>query len=285
MRIPCVIPLYPSLLKHMVRAKYEHGSISTQVADVFSGATIDIMTDTPEHTYPHAAPNWCRNTVFEVLDCGVVTYAEGMSLQEKNRDEVLAAREGGGEIGRLLLLEHDPPVVTITKRPGAADHLIATEEQLALAGVEVCKTDRGGDITYHGPGQLVAYPILDLNMLGLNLHAYMRFLEEIVITVCSSFGVEVQRDTGATGVWVGDAKICALGVRVRRWVTTHGLALNVSTNLDHFGLIVPCGLAGRPVTSLSRELGDRCPTMPEVKHRLAEEFFAMTSKCSDKGNG
>jgi len=243
------------------------------------------MTDTPGHTHPRAAPNWCRNTVFEVLDCGVVTYAEGMSLQEKNRDEVLAARDQDSEIGRLLLLEHDPPVVTITKRPGAADHLIATEEQLALAGVEVCKTDRGGDITYHGPGQLVAYPILDLNMLGLNLHAYMRFLEEIVIAVCSSFGVEAQRDTGATGVWVGDAKICALGVRVRRWVTTHGLALNVSTNLDHFGLIVPCGLAGRPVTSLSRELGDRCPTMPEVKHRLAEEFFAMTSQCSDKGNG
>jgi len=221
----------------------------------------------------------------EVLDCGVISYAEGAPLQEKYRDEVLAARQQGGEIGRLLLLEHNPPVVTITRRRGAAEHLIATEAQLLRAGIEVRRTDRGGDITYHGPGQLVAYPIVDLNVLGLNLHAYMRFLEEIVINVCRSFGVEGRRDPGATGVWVGEAKICAMGVRIRRWVATHGLALNVTTNLDHFGLIVPCGLAGRPVTSLSRELGDTCPSMPEVKRRLADEFCAMTAQAVGDRSG
>lgn len=260
----------------MIRSKPERGSNETQVAVVFSGATIDIMADSTGHPQQHATPKQCDFQQLEVLDCGVVTYGQGMTLQEKHRDEVLAARDQGGETGRLLLLEHDPPVVTITKRPGASEHLIATEAQLARAGVEVCRTDRGGDITYHGPGQLVAYPILDLNMLGLNLHAYMRFLEEIVITVCRSFGVEARRDAGATGVWVGDAKICALGVRIRRWVATHGLALNVTTNLDHFGLIVPCGLSGRPVTSLLQELGDQCPSMPEVKQRLGEEFAKMT---------
>ena len=224
-----------------------------------------------------------------VIDAGSVPYADALTMQTQLRDEVLAARESAGAVGRLILLEHDPPVVTVSRRPSARRHLLASPDLLARHGVEVRPTDRGGDITYHGPGQLVAYPILDLNTLGLNLHAYLRFLEQIVIDLCASFGVAAHRDESATGVWVGGdpdatgvagpspaggAKICAIGVRVRRWVTTHGLALNVTTNLDHFGLIVPCGLAGRPVTSLQRELGDRCPPMPEVKARLAEGFRA-----------
>src|SRR5690606_29440764 len=148
-------------------------------------------------------------------------------------------------------------------------HVLATPGLLARHGVELVETDRGGDVTYHGPGQLVAYPIVDLNRVGLRLHEYMRALEGAVIAAVAGFGVAGERDPAATGVWVPgavrgeSAKLCAMGVRVRRWVSMHGLALNVTTDLSHFGLIVPCGLAGRPVTSLHALLGDRCPPMAE----------------------
>ena len=213
-----------------------------------------------------------------MIDLGRVGYADGLEVQHAHHAEVLAGRErGAAEVGRLLLLEHDPPVITVSRRPGARAHLVASDSALTRAGVEVSETDRGGDITYHGPGQLVAYPIIDLNRLGLGLHAYMRMLEEIAIGVCARFGVEAGRDPGATGVWVGagagaGAKICAMGIRVRRWVTLHGLALNVTTDLSHFDLIVPCGLAGRSVTSLERELGDACPPMEAVKRAMGERF-------------
>jgi lipoyl(octanoyl) transferase len=255
-----------------------------------------------------------------VIDLGRMAYEPAYQLQREHLEEVLASRGAGRpEVGRLLLVEHDP-VITISKRPTAAGHLVATEEVLLREGVAVARTDRGGDITYHGPGQLVAYPILDLNHLNLRLHEYMRLLEEVVIQTCARFGVRARRDEGATGVWVdldgatgragsgggsatapvdepedgptsgaggrvhrpskatvggtmgdsaGGAKICAMGVRLRKWVSMHGLALNVRTNLDHFQLIVPCGLIGRPVTSLEHLLGDRCPPMDEVKRELA----------------
>jgi lipoyl(octanoyl) transferase len=180
------------------------------------------------------------------------------------------------EPGRVLFVEHDP-VITISNRAGASNHLIATPEALAALGVTIERTDRGGDITYHGPGQLVVYPILDLNLLNLGLHAYMRLLEAAVIDTCAAFGIEARRDASATGVWIGDpgAKICAMGVRVRRWVSLHGLALNVATDLSHFDLIVPCGLVGRPVTSLERELGRRgapAPSISEVADQLAMDL-------------
>ncbi len=213
-----------------------------------------------------------------VIHAGVLPYAEGYRLQCLHVEEVLAARETGApEVGRVLLLEH-PPVITVSRRAGAANHLIATPEELARRGVEVAETDRGGDITYHGPGQLVAYPILDLSLLNLGLHAYMRMLEAVVIAVCARFGVTGSRDATATGVWVANepkaaaSKIAAMGVRVRKWVSMHGLALNVETDLSHFDLIVPCGLAGRSVTSLRRELGDGCPSMAQVRETLAEEL-------------
>jgi len=136
----------------------------------------------------------------------------------------------------------------------------------------VVETDRGGDITYHGPGQLVAYPILDLNRYGLGLHAYMRLLEQVVIDTVAVWGVVGERDPGATGVWVRGRKIAAFGVRVRKWVSMHGLALNVTTILDHFGLVVPCGLVGRGVTSLHGELGARCPAMDDVKRTLVRSL-------------
>jgi lipoyl(octanoyl) transferase len=210
--------------------------------------------------------------VLSVEDLGRRSYAEAYELQTRRRDTVLARRaEESSPAGALLLVEHDPPVITISRRANASGHVLATPAVLDAAGVEVQPTDRGGDVTYHGPGQLVAYPILDLNRLGLNLHAYMRLLEDVVIAVCRGFGVDAGRDTQeppATGVWVGGRKIAAMGVRVRKWVTMHGLALNVSTDLSHFDLIVPCGLAGREVTSLERELGE-APSMADVKRELA----------------
>ena len=211
---------------------------------------------------------------FIVEDLGRLSYEDAYARQTQERDEVLRWRdhhEPPRPAGILLLVEHQPPVFTISRRAGAADHLLADPATLRAAGIEVRETDRGGDITYHGPGQLVAYPILDLNRLGLNLHGYMRFLEDAVIEVCRGFGVPAGRDHAdppATGVWTNGRKIAAMGVRVRRWVTMHGLALNVSTDLSHFDFIVPCGLAGRAVTSLERELGT-APDMQDVKTSLA----------------
>lgn len=236
--------------------------------------------------------------LFTTIDLGRMAYAPAYNLQGEYLDRVLAEREAAAVrtadsphpgVGYVLLVEHDPPVITMTRRPAAASHLLATADALKREGIEVIETDRGGDITYHGPGQLVAYPILDLNVLKLRLHDYMRLLESAVIDTCGVFGVAGHRDACATGVWVGqggtpachgmepvdakpnDSKICAMGVRVRRWVSMHGLALNVTTNLAHFKHIVPCGL-GRPVTSLSEQLGDRCPAMPLVKIELVRHL-------------
>lgn len=223
-----------------------------------------------------------RARAFEVVDLGRMAYAPAFEKQLECVDRVLADRDAMGEnrdsAGFLLLVEHDPPVITVSRRAAAAQHLLASTAQLDRLGIEVAPTDRGGDITYHGPGQLVAYPILDLNLLGLRLHEYMRALEEAVIGVCAGYRVSAMRDTNATGVWIPDArgapsrKISAMGVRVKRWVSMHGLALNVSTDLTHFDLIVPCGLPGRPVTSLARENGESAPTMAAVKSSLVEQL-------------
>jgi lipoyl(octanoyl) transferase len=241
--------------------------------------------------------------MLEVIELGQMDHAAAFEVQRQHHARVLELRDAGTpEVGRLLFVEHVPPVITVSRRPDAREHLTATPEMLARAGVEVCETDRGGDITYHGPGQLVAYPIIDLNTLGLNLHAYMRLLEDVVIATLARFGVEGKRESGATGVWVvseaspppasktrpppplgaGEeagrlSKICAMGVRIRRWVTMHGLALNITTNLEHFDLIVPCGLAGRGVTSLRQLLGEDCPSMDEVKRVMAGEFRRATA--------
>lgn len=219
-------------------------------------------------------------------DLGTLAYAEAYAQQQQMLETIVAARDSAAPLlGHVFLVEH-PPVITVSARTSAAANIIASPQQLEAAGVSVAPTDRGGDVTYHGPGQLVAYPIIDLNAFGLRLHEYMRLLEQVVIDTCTRFGVGSQRDPGATGVWVpaqndptdspaGDSmaharKIAAMGVRVRKWVSMHGLALNVTTNLDHFRLIVPCGLVGRPVTSLQRELGDRCPKLAQVKSALLE---------------
>jgi lipoyl(octanoyl) transferase len=181
-----------------------------------------------------------------------------------------------------MLVEH-PPVITIGRRPDAQQHLLASPKFLELRGVEIVETDRGGDITFHGPGQLVAYPIIPLNTYNFNLHSYMRFLEEVVIQTLATFHLQALRDPSpkpATGVWIPDpaaqspdglAKICALGIKVRRWVTLHGIALNVTTDLSFFDLINPCGLS-RPVTSLQKLLRTNAPEMARVKEAFQRTF-------------
>jgi lipoyl(octanoyl) transferase len=231
------------------------------------------------------APDLTGHPLLPARDLGVISYDDAFDIQRAVHARVLAQRDTtDAPLGELLLLEHTP-VITLSKRATAADHLLASDELLARQGVALHETDRGGDITYHGPGQLVAYPILDLNRLNLGLHDYMRALEQVVIDTCAHFNVPAQRDPDATGVWtVPDAhrpaaKLCAMGIRVRRWVSMHGLALNNTTNLDHFALIVPCGLAGRPVTSLQRETGGAHPDMDTLKGALAERFRAWITSC------
>ena len=205
------------------------------------------------------------------VNLGRLPYAEAYLVQAAAVEEVVARRETAtAMIGTVFFVEHEP-VVTVSRRPEARKNLVASEEMLRQAGVEVQETDRGGDVTYHGPGQIVCYPVLDLNVLNLGIHAYMRLLEQAVIDTCAEFGVGCGRDAGATGVWTlgADAtpasKIAACGVRVRKWVSMHGLALNVAPEMRHFQLIVPCGLVGRQVTSLKLELQEKSPPLAQVQ--------------------
>jgi lipoate-protein ligase B len=185
--------------------------------------------------------------------------------------ELVKARQAGEATDHLLLLEH-PSVITVGVRgrsnPG---HLLASRTTLRDEGIEVHDVARGGDITYHGPGQLVGYPILSLKPDRCDVHRYVADLEEVLIRTAATFGVEAERVPGMTGVWVGNNKLGAIGVRLSRWVTSHGFAFNVSTNLDHFRFIVPCGLEGRGVTSLQRLL-ETPPTRAEVEEALVAEF-------------
>jgi lipoyl(octanoyl) transferase len=212
-----------------------------------------------------------------LYDAGLLAYRPAWELQLQWQEQVSA---GVHPQGVLMLVEH-PPVITIGRHPGANEHLLASERMLSARGVEVVETDRGGDITYHGPGQLVAYPIVPLNTYNFNLHSYMRFLEETVIRTLAGFGIAALRDPmpkPATGVWVNLpdarlAKICALGIKVRRWISLHGIALNVTTDLEYFNLINPCGLS-RPVTSMRQILGTHTPGMAAVKEAFAHAFNA-----------
>lgn len=202
---------------------------------------------------------------------GLVSYADGVALQSQLVDQ----HKKGEGIDTLLLLEH-PPVITLGSRTRSGQtHIVAPADVLAARGVTVTETARGGDVTFHGPGQLIAYPILDLKPDRCDVHAYVRDLEEVVIRVAADFGISAHLVLGLTGVWVGEDKLAAIGVRISRWVTHHGFALNVSTDLSYFDLIVPCGIVGRGVTSLERILGQR-PSLREVEdrviHRTTEVF-------------
>ena len=169
----------------------------------------------------------------------------------------------------LLLTEHEH-VYTIG-RSGNANHLLAQNEEMKASGIALYFNDRGGDITYHGPGQLVGYPILDLHSHYLDLHRYLRDLEEVIIRTLRSYGIEGKRDPGYTGVWVGGDKICAIGIKANRWITMHGFALNVSTDLSLFGRIIPCGIFEKGVTSLHEHLAAP-PPMSDVLDRVVGEF-------------
>jgi lipoate-protein ligase B len=201
------------------------------------------------------------------LDIGRAAYEPALALQERLVAEVKAA---GDERAFLVLVEHDPPVITLGR--GAEDrHVVASAERLAAEGIEVQASSRGGDVTYHGPGQIVGYPIVRLDLHGRDVHRYLRDLEEALIRTLGRFGVEGYRAEGLTGVWVGEEKIAAIGVAVTRWVSYHGFALNVAPDLSHFDLIVPCGIRERGVTSLARLTGEGV-SVEAVKPPLVECF-------------
>ncbi len=208
-----------------------------------------------------------------MYDLGKMAYEPALEFQREVQRGVIERRGGiNPSPFHLLLVEHDPPVITVSKRLEVNKNLLASTEQLQNAGVQLCQTDRGGDITYHGPGQLVGYLICDLNALGLRLHGYMRFLESTIIDVLDSFGIKGHQDDCATGVWVENSKVCAMGVRISRWVSMHGFALNVAPNMEHYNLIVPCGLVGRSVTSLQQILDTQCPSMETLKEVVTKTF-------------
>ncbi len=206
----------------------------------------------------------------QVQRLGLVPYAEGLAIQQR----LVEQRKAGAIPDQLLLLEH-PPVITVgVKARHDRSHVLETPERLAAAGVEVVETGRGGDVTYHGPGQLVGYPIIDLSPDRRDVHRYVRDLEEVLIHAVGRFGIAAGRSTGLTGVWVGDTKLAAIGVRIARWVTSHGFALNVTTDLEHFALIVPCGLAGKGVTSIDKLIG--APVrMADVESAVIAAFEAV----------
>src|SRR5262245_20691250 len=197
----------------------------------------------------------------QVRRLGRVAYAEGLELQAR----LVAQRQAGEIPDTLLLLEHDP--VFTLGRNARAENVLFPAEALRERGFEVFETGRGGDVTYHGPGQVVGYPILDLSDRR-DVHRYVRDLEEGMVRTCAGYGLAASRVAGLTGCWLGDDKIGAIGVRIVRWVTSHGFAFNVDTDLAPFQLIVPCGIRGRGVTSLARALGRPVP-LDEVMDALA----------------
>ncbi len=218
-------------------------------------------------------PSVVRNV--EVRRLGVVDYAEAREMQRA----LVQARHEDRVPDLLLLLQH-PPVITLgIKGDGGRSNILATEERLAALGVHVQEAGRGGDVTYHGPGQIVGYPIVSLRPDRLDVHRYVRDIEEVMIRVCADYGLAAGRIKGLTGTWLhadspAPEKIGAIGVRISRWITSHGFAFNVSTELDHFDLIVPCGLAGRGVTSLEKATGRRVP-LREVEDAIVRHFAAV----------
>jgi len=203
-----------------------------------------------------------------VRHLGRVPYAEGLNIQE----QLVAERQAGRIVDVLLLLEHDP--VFTMGRNAHAENVLLSPEALRARGFEIFETGRGGDVTYHGPGQVVGYPILELPADRRDVHRYVRDLEEVMIRCCADYGVVATRIAGKTGAWVGSEKVGAIGVRIARWVTSHGFALNVANDLAPFGLIVPCGIRDHGVTSLSALAGRDVPS-GEVAVRLAGHLAAV----------
>ena len=210
-----------------------------------------------------------------VVRPGRVGYAQALANQREAADALRAGR--GPET--LFLLTH-PPVVTMGRR-ATLDHVLFSTEELAARGVEIVDTDRGGDVTFHGPGQVVGYPILDLRRRGLGAHTYLRFLETTLIGVLATYGIEGFRDPLHTGVWTKHGKIAAMGIRVSAGVSLHGFALNANTDLAYFGLIVPCGIEGRAVASMQQILG-RPIDIEELMDRIESAFRAPAPAAEHK---
>jgi lipoate-protein ligase B len=214
-----------------------------------------------------------------VARLGLVPYARGLEIQR-----AVARARISGEIEHdvLILLEH-PPVVTLG-RSAKAQNLTASPALLAARGVELFEAERGGDVTFHGPGQLVGYPIVNLRGHKQDLHWYLRQVEAVLMDALATFGIETQRSEGRTGVWTHDRKIASIGVHARDWVTWHGFALNVATDLSYFDLMVPCGLAGVTMTSVAKELGSVAPSLAEVAEAVTDSFgtiFALAPTASE----
>lgn len=225
-----------------------------------------------------------QNKQVKFQDWGAVDYQKAWDKQEQLFADIVRQktenRTHGTSIATdnyLVFVEH-PHVYTLGKS-GKPEHLLLGEDDLAKKNATYYKINRGGDITYHGPGQLVGYPILDLDNFFTDIHLYLRTLEEAIILTLADYGIEAERYPGYTGVWL-DAdnekarKICAMGVRSSRWVTMHGFAFNINTDLDYFGHIVPCGIDDKDVTSLKRELGQECD-ITEVKNRLKNHIASL----------
>lgn len=226
-----------------------------------------------------------KNTTIQLQDLGLKDYNATWEYQEALFKDIvdlkIKNRREETEISTpnyFLFVQH-PHVYTLGKS-GDFSNLLLTEKQLEAKGAKFYKINRGGDITYHGPGQIVGYPILDLENFFTDIHKYLRFLEEVMILTLSEYGIEATRSEGETGVWLGigtpfPRKICAMGVRASRWVTMHGFALNVNADLGYFDNIIPCGIKGKAVTSLQVELGVECIDEAEVKAKILKHFVAL----------
>lgn len=217
---------------------------------------------------------------FSFADLGLIGYSECLLIQQQ-----LVKRRLEGSIGDILLLLEHRPVITMGTA-GGEESFQVTPELVKQTGIEIRKTDRGGNVTYHGPGQLVGYPIFDLRSHGKDVHAFLRNLERVIVGVLSDFGVTGATLPGYTGVWVNEDKICSIGIAVRRWISYHGFALNVDPIVDHWQFIHPCGLVGKQVTSLKQILG-YSPSMDTVKARVVDgiakvlgmEAVALDANC------
>jgi lipoyl(octanoyl) transferase len=225
------------------------------------------------------------NKQIELQDLGLKDYKDTWDYQEQLFNAIVVSKiknrkdETALETKNHFLFVEHPHVYTLGKS-GDLSNLLVNEAQLAEKGASFYKVNRGGDITYHGPGQIVGYPILDLDNFFTDIHKYLRFLEEMIILTLAEYGLKAERSPGETGVWldVGTPfarKICAMGVRASRWVTMHGFALNVNANLGYFDNMIPCGIRGKAVTSLNLELAKKTVDEAEVKQKLLKHFSAL----------
>ena len=233
-----------------------------------------------------------QNKQIELIELGLISYKKALAIQEDLFNKIILVKRANRQNtiqkstkNYLLWVEHSP-VFTIGKS-GKQEHLLFDKEDLKQKEIEFYATNRGGDITFHGPGQIVGYPILDLDNFFTDIHKYLRLLEETVILTLQDYGIEGARTIGQTGVWLGAEtpfarKICALGVRASRWVTMHGFALNVNTDLSYFEGIIPCGIQGKGVTSMEKELGAKI-SIEEVKTKLKHHFSILFEAKLEEG--